>query len=385
VLADGRELIDGIASWWTAAHGYTHSHLVAALRDQAERMPHVMFAGLSHEPARRLAERLIAHLPPGFARVFFSESGSVAVEVALKIARQYWRIRGMPERDTILAFDRAYHGDTAGAMAVSDGGRGLHAGRPPNGALPALFTALPSDPASERALDTLLERSAGRLAAMIVEPLVQGAGGMTFHDPAVLARLRARADDCGIILIFDEIFTGFGRTGALFAMDRAGVAPDIVTLGKGLTGGVAPLAVTAVRASIAAAFAGDDPGAVLMHGPTYMGHALGCAAANASLDLFEREPRGAQAAAIEAQLRAELQPCAGLANVRDVRVCGAIGVVELTHQPDLEAMRAGFVAEGVWLRPFGTTVYTTPPLTIDSGDLSRVTAAIVNAVRNHAA
>jgi len=377
VLADGRELIDGIASWWTAVHGYNHPHLLAALRDQAERMPHVMFAGLAHEPATRLANRLLEQLPPGFARVFFSESGSVAVEVALKIALQTWRNRGEPERDTILAFAHGYHGDTFAAMAVSDGpGAG--------GALRVCFAPLPVDPASAQAFDDVVTQHADRLAALIVEPLVQGAGGMRLHDGAALAHVRAAADATGALLIFDEIFTGFGRTGPLFALERAGVVPDVITLGKGLTGGVTPLAVTVVNAAIADAFtSGPEP--MLAHGPTYMGHALGCAVANASLDLFESEPRAAQAAAIEAQLHDELRPCTTFAHVRDVRVCGAIGAIELAAPADLGALRAAFVADGIWLRPFGSIVYTTPPLTIAPDDLSAVTHAIVTQVRALAA
>jgi len=374
VLADGRELIDGIASWWTAVHGYNHPHLLGALREQAERMPHVMFAGLTHEPATRLAQRLLAKLPPGFARVFFSESGSVAVEVALKIALQSWRIRGEPQRDTILAFAHGYHGDTFGAMAVSDG---PGAGR----ALRVRFAPLPVDAASAEAFDAIVTANAERLAALIVEPLVQGAGGMRVHDGEALARVRAAADTTGALVIFDEIFTGFGRTGPLFALERAGVTPDLITLGKGLTGGVTPLAVTIASAAVAAAFAREGPESVLMHGPTYMGHALGCAVANASLDLFEREPRAAQAAAIEAQLREELRACARFAHVRDVRVCGAIGAVELASPPDLGTLRAAFTGAGIWLRPFGSIVYTTPPLTIAPDDLSAITQAIVAQVR----
>jgi adenosylmethionine-8-amino-7-oxononanoate aminotransferase len=377
VLADGRELIDGIASWWTAAHGYNHPHLLGALREQAERMPHVMFAGLTHAPATRLANRLLEKLPPGFARVFFSESGSVAVEVALKIALQTWRNRGEPQRDTILAFAHGYHGDTFAAMAVSDG---PEAGR----ALRVRFAPVPVDAESTQAFDRIVAANADRLAALIIEPLVQGAGGMRMHDGHALARLRAAADATGALLVFDEIFTGFGRTGPLFALERAGVVPDVITLGKGLTGGVTPLAVTVANAAIAAAFT-DGPEPMLAHGPTYMGHALGCAVANASLDLFEREPRAAQATAIEAQLRDELRPCAAFAHVRDVRVCGAIGAVELASPPDLGALRAAFVDQGIWLRPFGSIVYTTPPLTIAPDDLSAVTHAMVKTVGTLAA
>jgi len=377
VLADGRELIDGIASWWTAAHGYNHPHLLGALREQAEQMPHVMFAGLTHASATRLANRLLEKLPPGFARVFFSESGSVAVEVALKIALQTWRNRGEPQRDTILAFAHGYHGDTFAAMAVSDG---PEAGR----ALRVRFAPVPVDAESVQAFDRIVAANADRLAALIIEPLVQGAGGMRMHDGHALARLRAAADATGALLVFDEIFTGFGRTGPLFALERAGVVPDLITLGKGLTGGVTPLAVTVANAAITAAFT-DGPEPMLAHGPTYMGHALGCAVANASLDLFEREPRAAQATAIEAQLRDELRPCAAFAHVRDVRVCGAIGAVELASPPDLGALRAAFVDQGIWLRPFGSIVYTTPPLTIAPDDLSAVTHAMVKTVGTLAA
>jgi len=374
VLADGRELIDGIASWWTAVHGYNHPHLLGALRDQSLRMPHVMFAGLTHAPATHLANRLLAKLPPGFARVFFSESGSVAVEVALKIALQTWRNRGEPQRDTILAFAHGYHGDTFAAMAVSDG---PGAGR----ALRVRFAPLPVDAEALDAFDAIVTANAERLAAIIVEPLVQGAGGMRVHDGAALAHVRAAADVVGALLIFDEIFTGFGRTGPLFALERAGVVPDLITLGKGLTGGVTPLAVTIASEAVAAAFSGEGPESVLMHGPTYMGHALGCAVANASLDLFEREPRAAQAAAIEVQLRDELRACGRFSHVRDVRVCGAIGAVEFANPPDLAALRAAFIDAGIWLRPFGSIVYTTPPLTIAPDDLSAVTNAIVTQVR----
>jgi adenosylmethionine-8-amino-7-oxononanoate aminotransferase len=341
-------------------------------------MPHVMFAGLAHAPATRLANRLLEKLPPGFARVFFSESGSVAVEVALKLALQTWRNRGEPQRDTILAFANGYHGDTFAAMAVSDG---PGAGR----ALRVVFAPLPTDPASARAFDAIVDANGSRLAAAIVEPLVQGAGGMRLHDGQALAHVRAAANACGALLIFDEIFTGFGRTGPLFALERAGVVPDLITLGKGLTGGVTPLAVTVANEAVAAAFTGDVPEPVFAHGPTYMGHALGCAVANASLDLFETEPRTAQAAEIETQLRSELRRCAAFAHVRDVRVCGAIGAVELVAPPDPGALRTAFVEHGIWLRPFGRVVYTTPPLTIAPDDLSAVTDAIVTQVRALAA
>jgi len=294
--------------------------------------------------------------------------------VALKMAYQFWCQRGEPQRTLFVGFENGYHGDTFGAMAVSDG---PGAGR----ALRVRFAPLPVDAEALDAFDAIVTANAERLAAIIVEPLVQGAGGMRVHDGAALAHVRAAADVVGALLIFDEIFTGFGRTGPLFALERAGVVPDLITLGKGLTGGVTPLAVTIASEAVAAAFSGEGPESVLMHGPTYMGHALGCAVANASLDLFEREPRAAQAAAIEVQLRDELRACGRFSHVRDVRVCGAIGAVEFANPPDLAALRAAFIDAGIWLRPFGSIVYTTPPLTIAPDDLSAVTNAIVTQVR----
>jgi len=375
VLADGRELIDGVGSWWTACHGYGHPHIREAVERQLQVMPHVMFGGLAHEPALTLARRLTALLGAPFERVFFSESGSVAVEVAMKMAVQAWLNRGERGRTRLLAFKGGYHGDTFATMAVCDPEEGMHALF--NGALPEHpILDLPRDEPTSAALDAFLDAHAHGLAGIMVEPLVQGAGGMIFHDPEVLRRLRAAADRHGLLLIFDEIFTGFGRTGSMFAFQQAGVRPDIVTLGKGLTGGTLPLAATVASAEVAAAFWSDDPGHALMHGPTYMANPLGCAAANASLDLFETEPRLEQAAAIARQLEAGLAPCRGRAGVRDVRAKGAIGVVELQRAPDLKALKAMFVQAGVWIRPFGRTIYLTPAFTISRDDLSVLTGAI---------
>ena len=326
-LTDGRVLIDGIASWWTMCHGYNHPHIKAAIAQQLEVMPHVMFAGLAHEPAARLATRLVALLPGDLERVFFSDSGSVAVEIALKMALQYWRNRG-ERRGKFLAFRNGYHGDTAAAMAVSDPATGMH-GRA-GGLLPAqLIADLPHDAASTAQLDALLTREAANVAAIVIEPLVQGAGGMIFHDAATLRRVRELADRHNVLLIADEIFTGFGRTGTMFACDAAGIVPDIVTLSKALTGGALPLAATIARRHVFDAFLSDDAEAALMHGPTFMANALACAAANASLDLFAAEDRLAQVAAIEAAMTRDLAPCRTLRSVRDVRIKGAIGVVEL--------------------------------------------------------
>jgi len=375
-LADGRELIDGIASWWTACHGYNHPQIRAAVEDQLARMPHVMFGGMVHEPALTLARRLAGLMAPAdLDRVFFSDSGSVAVEVALKMAVQYWRNRGVSGRSHILSFIGAYHGDTTGAMAVSDPEGNFHAAF--RGLLPEQISVqLPIDDESTAAFETTLARHAGELAAIIVEPLVQGAGGMRFHGAEVLRKLRAAADHHDVLLIFDEIFTGFGRTGSLFAFQEAGVVPDIITLSKALTGGTLPLAATIARRRVFEAFWSDDPAKALMHGPTFMANPLACAAANASLDLFEREPRLDQVAAISRALRIGLEPCRKLPGVRDVRVKGAIGVVELEHIENLNTLRQRFVAEGVFIRPFGSIVYLTPAFTIGQGDLDRLTSAV---------
>jgi adenosylmethionine-8-amino-7-oxononanoate aminotransferase len=379
ILADGRELIDGIASWWTACHGYNHPHIREAVIGQAGIMPHVMFGGLAHEPALTLARRLAELLPGDLERVFFSESGSVAVEIALKMAIQLWRNRGRSGRTRMVTFGGGYHGDTTGAMAVSDPHDGMHALFA--GALPAhVNVALPTDDETAEALRATLERHAETLAGIIVEPLVQGAGGMRFHDATVLRRLRDLADRYDLLLIFDEIFTGFGRTGTMFACEQAGVTPDILTLSKALTGGTLPLAATVASARVFEAFWSDDPAKALMHGPTYMANALACAAANASLDLFEREPRLEQVRAISAQLAQGLEPCRGLAGVKDVRVTGAIGVVELDRIDDLEGLRRRFVTEGVFVRPFGSTVYLTPSFTISGQELAMLTSAVAKVV-----
>jgi adenosylmethionine---8-amino-7-oxononanoate aminotransferase len=376
VLADGRELVDGIASWWTACHGYNHPHIRTAVERQLASMPHVMFGGLIHEQASVLARRVAALLPQGLERVFFSDSGSVAVEIALKMAIQYWHNRGRAEKTKFIAFRGAYHGDSTGAMAVSDLQSGMHRLFAP--LLPAQHVLeLPQQQASEEAFATCLDGHAHELAGIIVEPLVQGAGGMRFHAPEVLQCLDDAARRHEALLIFDEIFTGFGRTGAMFACEAAGVVPDIITLSKALTGGTLPLAATVAQEEIFAAFWSEDPMHAFMHGPTYMANALACAAANASLDLFEREPRLAQVAHIATALERWLSPCRLLPHVKDVRVQGAIGVVELTRVADLEALRARFIEAGVFIRPFGSIVYLTPAFTISEDDLATLTSAVV--------
>ena len=384
-LACGRVLIDGIASWWTACHGYNHSAIADAVRRQLDRMPHVMFAGLVHDPALALADRLVAMLAgqggaPRLDRVFLTESGSVAVEVAMKMAVQASLNRGR-RRTRFVSFRDGYHGDTFATMSVCDPDAGMHARFA--GVLPGQITAdLPRDDASEAALDGLLSRHAHEVAAILVEPLVQGAGGMVFHPPDTLRRLRRLADRHAVLLIADEIFTGFGRTGTMFACQAAGITPDIMTLSKALTGGTLPLAATVASSEVFGSFWSDDPGAALMHGPTFMANPLACAAALASLELFDSEPRLAQVAALSAALSRGLEPCRALPNVRDVRVLGAIGVVELAHvpgeagTPDLDTLRQRFVAAGVWLRPFGRIVYLTPAFTVTAAEIDALTAAV---------
>ena len=380
VLADGRELVDGIASWWTACHGYNHPLIRDRVQAQLDRMPHVMFGGLAHEPALSLARRLVDLLPAGLERVFFSDSGSVAVEVAMKMAVQYWLNRGLRGRTRFVAFKGAYHGDTFATMAVCDPEEGMH--RLFDGILPMHYVVdLPRSEADVAALDDFLERHAEELAGILVEPLVQGAGGMLFHQPAVLRHLRAAADRYNLLLLFDEIFTGFGRTGSMFAAEEAGVSPDIVTLSKALTGGTLPLAATVARRNVFDAFWSDDPLNALMHGPTYMANPLACAAALASLDLFACEPRLAQVSVISTALSRGLAPCRDLPGVREVRVKGAIGVVELDRIENLNALKRQFVEAGVWLRPFGNIIYLTPAFTIGEQELSLLTSTVVEVLR----
>jgi adenosylmethionine-8-amino-7-oxononanoate aminotransferase len=379
LLADGRRLIDGCASWWTACHGYNHPHIRRAVEAQLARMPHVMLGGLVHEPVLTLARRLAKLLPGDLEHVFFSESGSVAVEVALKMALQYWLNRGERHRRRFACFRHAYHGDTFAAMSVCDPEEGMHALF--RGVLAEQWVLDVPSSARERArFDQALAEREPELAGLIIEPLVQAAGGMKFHTPETLAHVVASARRHGLLVIFDEIATGFGRTGTMFACEQAQVVPDIITLGKALTGGTLPLAVTVARQHVYEAFLSGDPQKALMHGPTFSGNALACAAANASLDLFESEPRLEQVAAIEAQLVAGLERCRASPAVADVRIKGAIGVVELKHPPDLDALRTRFVAAGVWVRPFGNVVYLMPPLTIGTADLGVLIDAVVTVV-----
>lgn len=382
-LQDGQTLTDGIASWWTACHGYNHVHLVRILTAQAQRMPHVMFGGLVHEPARKLAARLAALLPGDLERVFFTDSGSVAMEVAAKMALQYHMNCGTRGRHKLLSFRGGYHGDTLGMMAVCDPEEGMHALF--GDALPRQILAdLPTTPEKLAALETLLASRGHEIAAMLVEPLVQGAGGMVFHSPEVLQTLRSLCDKYDVLLVLDEIFTGFGRTGTMFACQQANIVPDIVALSKALTAGMLPLAATVARKKVFEAFLSDDPLKALMHGPTFMANPLACAVANASLDVFEQEPRLQQVAALSQQMTTELEPCRALPGVRDVRVMGAIGVVELEKLDDAAGLARRFMEEGVWIRPFRNIVYLTPAFTITPEDLTKLTSAIYRVLKERA-
>lgn len=375
ILEDGRELVDGIASWWTAVHGYNHPHIAAAVTEQLARAPHVMFGGLAHEPAYRLATRLAALLPGDLDHVFFAESGSVSVEIAMKMALQFWINRGVMGKNRFLSFRGGYHGDTLATMTICDPEEGMHSLFA--GVMPAQHVVdLPVDAASEAALDAALASKGSEIAAIIVEPRVQGAGGMLFHGDEVLRTLRRLADKHGVLLIFDEIFVGFGRTGDLFACSGSGVIPDIVTLSKALTGGTLPLSAAIARKAVFDAFLSDDAGAALMHGPTYMGNPLACAAANASLDLFETGAWKADVARINAALAEGLEPCRAARGVVDVRTLGAIGVVEFDHPVETGPLCMAFVEQGCWIRPMGKVVYLTPPYVTTEEELARLTGAI---------
>jgi adenosylmethionine---8-amino-7-oxononanoate aminotransferase len=381
---DGRQIrvLDAMASWWTAVHGHRHPALDAALTRQLSVMNHVMFGGLTHEPAARLAQLLVDITPAGLDTVFFSDSGSVSVEVAVKMALQYQRSRGRTGRHRLMTWRGGYHGDTFTPMSVCD----------PDGGMHSLWTDVLShqvfapqvpteyDPAYSAAFEAQLARHAGEVAAVIVEPVVQGAGGMRFHDPRFLTDLRAVCDRQDTLLIFDEIATGFGRTGELFAADHAGVSPDIMCVGKALTGGYVTLAATLCTTAIAHGISDSAAGA-LMHGPTFMANALACAVSVASVEVLLGQDWRTRVAEISAGLRAGLEPANTVPGVADVRVLGAIGVIEMARPVDLAVATPVALDHGVWLRPFRNLIYVMPPFICTPGEIEQITSAMVGVAR----
>jgi adenosylmethionine-8-amino-7-oxononanoate aminotransferase len=381
-LRDGRELIDGMASWWCAIHGYRHPVIDAAVGEQLQDMAHVMLGGLTHEPVVALATRLAALAPAGLEQVFFADSGSVAVEVAIKLCLQYQRAVGRPERRRLITVRGGYHGDTLGAMSLCDPVDGMHSQFAGTVAAQIFADRPPAawDESYAAHLSDVVARHADEAAAVVVEPIVQGAGGMRFYSPRVVALLRELCDEHGLLLVLDEIATGFGRTGKLWAADHAGVAPDVMCVGKALTGGYVSLAATLCAPHVGHAIDAGETGAFL-HGPTFMGNPLACSAALASLDLLASGAWRSDVARIERGLAAGLAPALDVEGVRDVRVLGAIGVVQLASPVDVARVTRVAVEHGVWLRPFRDLVYTMPPYITSDEDLERITGAIVAGAR----
>ena len=387
VIHEGRqvEVLDAMASWWTAVHGHGHPVLDSAITDQLATMNHVMFGGLTHEPAARLAQLLVEVTPQGLETVFFSDSGSVSIEVAVKMALQYWRSSGHPAKRRLMTWRGGYHGDTFTPMSVCDPDGGMHELWTGENSLLAdqLFAPPPPrdfDAEYVRQFEELLAAHADELAAVIVEPVVQGAGGMRFHDPRYLVELRRIGDRYGVLLIFDEIATGFGRTGTMFAADQAGVSPDIMCVGKALTGGYLTLAATLCTGDVAATISANPPGA-LMHGPTFMANALACAVSVASVELLRTGDWQSRVRRIEAGLTDGLRAAEALPNVIDVRVLGAIGVLELDRPVDLRVATPAAVERGVWLRPFRNLIYVMPPYICTDAEIDQITSAMVGVAR----
>ncbi|MBQ0720681.1 MAG: adenosylmethionine--8-amino-7-oxononanoate transaminase [Gammaproteobacteria bacterium] len=388
-LADGRALIDGMSSWWCAIHGYNHPQLNAAVSAQLGKMSHVMFGGIIHEPAAQLAQRLVDITPEPLNKVFFSDSGSVSVEIAMKMALQFWQAKGQAKKSRLLTLRKGYHGDTFAAMSVCDPDTGMH--HLFNKVLQQqIFSESPRcrfdeewQPHYLADFEGQLSRHKDEIAAVILEPIVQGAGGMCFYSPEYLKGVRALCDEHDVLLIADEIATGFGRTGKLFACEWAGISPDILCVGKALTGGYMSLAATLCNDRVSDGISESEAG-VFMHGPTFMANPLACAVANASIELLLASPWQDNIARIEAQLKEQLEPCKALSSVADVRVLGAIGVVEMHDFVDVAALQKQFVEAGVWIRPFAKLVYIMPAYIIGEADLQSLTSAVVGVLADGA-